>query len=153
MDFNGNNIALIESFPRGQKTDPGNLQGEKRLIREELTFSQAVIANGDRVLGPKLPERARILDAKLLIDASTGTGGIFDLGHDASEDGSIAADQDAFVIGADAGGQAVLKRANEMNVGIDKLFMKPVQLVATCTEATSAADGVKLVWHIEYVVN
>lgn len=153
-NFLGDNYKLIsEEFPAGQKVSPGQLAGEKRLLREEITFDQAIIANADTIQGPLIPEGARVLDAKILIDGSMGTGGIFDLGHEASEDGSIAADQDAFVVAADAGGQAVLKRSNELNLGIDKKFDKPVRSLVTLTEATSAALGRKLVFHIEYVVN
>ena len=135
-----------------KKMNPGEKAGALRMIREEFTIAVA-LADGDTILGPFLPEGARVMDAQIRIDGTLGSGGILDLGHKASADGSIAEDLNSFISDADAGGQAVLKKPIASNVGIDKKFDKEVQLVLDCTEASSVTSGVKISFQIAYVIN
>lgn len=151
MIFNGLNFGKISVAPKS-KMNPGEQFGSMHVLREELTISQAY-ANGDIILGPSLPANARVHDAQIKVDGSLGASGILDLGHAASEDGSVAASQAAFVTNADAGGAAVLKKPIVANEGIDKSFSEKVQTQLQFTEASTAIAGVKISYAIFYTIN
>ena len=102
---------------------------------------------GDRILGPFIPASSLVTDAKVRISKSLGVTGIFDLGFLAN--GVDAEDTDAFVVGADGGGQAALTRAGASSAGIYKRFTKDTQLVLICTEVL---DGSVLDADIEFEV-
>ncbi len=151
--LNGANYQKSRVDEPKKKMNPGEKVGTLRMIRDEFTLAGAVLADGDTILGPFLPEGARVMDAQILIDGTLGTGGILDLGHLASEDGSIAQDLAAFVSNADGGGQAALKKPVVANTGIDKKFDKEVQLVLDVTEASTESTVVTISFQIAYVIN
>jgi len=146
--YNGINYAKQYVSKPSEKIDSGEVAGRKRLLLEKFDLTFAVL-NGDTILGPKLPAGSIVTDAKIKIDKSLGATGIFQLGHLAN--GVDAADADAFIAAADAGGQAVLARL-ALEVGALKRFTKETQLVITCTEDMDGAvlDGVLTV-ELEYV--
>lgn len=149
-DYNGKNAAKSVASPI-EKISPGEHNSRIKCVQE--TFSSASIgvelAPGDKLLGPKLPEGALVIDAKIHITESLGTTGIIDVGHEGgfeyNEDSvnedkndAIAADPNAFVNQADAGGQKVLKSANidtvsTMNIKAGK---GGLQISGTVTEAS-----------------
>jgi len=148
-NYNGSNYEGQYVTKPSEKFPKGESAGRKRLLLEHYTASVALQV-GDRVLGPKIPASSIVTDAKVKINKSLGVTGIFDLGYLAN--GVDAEDVDAFVKAADAGGQAVLKRADVSVVGIYKRFTKETQLVLICTEVMSGAvlDGV-IEFEVEYV--
>ena len=132
-----------------EKIEKGEIAGRKRLVFEVETLDYAAAVN-DVILGPYLPANSLVTAAKIKIDKSLGATGIFDLGHGASD--SDVADSDAFVTGADGGGQAALASEAAANVGIFKRFAEKVQLQLICTEVMDGAvlDG-KIYFEVEYV--
>ena len=159
-DINGDNLQLGLNFPI-EKIPPGKYNCRTKTLIETHTTDR-IIALNEEILGPKLPEGARVLDAKLMISGTTGAAGIFDLGHKAFETlaetpVTVAEDQDAFVQQADAGGQAVLKRAllaSKLGEVLGVIGKGGAQTFVKCTEATTTtlAAPVVIEWHIEYAL-
>lgn len=139
--YNGENYAKVYVTKPASKADRGELPGNVRCIKEKYTLLTGVTyGTSDEILGPKLPPGALVLDAFLKIGA-TGATGIFELGHLASADASIARNDDAFVLGADAGVGADLTRGAAANTGILARFAEEVQLLVTASEATPSMAG------------
>ena len=146
---NGDNYAgqfvtkPSEKFPKGENA------GRKRLLLDHYTAAYAIQV-GDTILGPKIPASSIVTDAVIKINKSLGATGIFNLGYLAN--GVDAADTDAFITGADAGGQAVLAAPAAGAAGILKRFTKETQLVLIATEVMDGAvlDGV-IDFGVEYV--
>jgi len=151
-DLSGVNYAKEIAKP-SLKIENGEVFGSVHYLREEYALAGAVLAIGDTISGPMLPKGARVIDAAVKVSASLGTGGILDLGYLASADAVEVADPNAFVIGADAGGQAVLSKAAIASAGLDKKFDAPVRTQAIMTEASSATTGVTVSFWIAYVLN
>jgi hypothetical protein len=138
---NGINYAKTIAVP-AEKADPGEIGGRIKVLQEKYSLSAALSLN-DEIDGPKLPIKAKVLDAYMKIDDMGGTG-IFSLGHRANS--SDSEDADAFVAAADAGDAAAFTRAAG-EAGILKQFNEETQVYATVTEATTATSG-----DVEYVV-
>lgn len=143
------NYQLTQNFPI-EKTSPGQFNCKYKVLKMKRTLS-TIIALNDEIDGLTLPEGALVLDAYIRISATAGTTGIFDLGlragnvQDESLEGGLALevafveDANALVQAADAGGQAVLKRAAAASVigeSLGKVGKGGLQVYATCTEAT-----------------
>lgn len=146
--LNGANFKKSEVDKPSLKIEQGDVNGRVRQAYEEYDLDDlgVIVANGDIIRGPKLPKGARVVEA--YIDSpNMGATGIFDLGHAEvlDEDGNTldAADQNAFVDQADAGGQSVLKKMsdNQGNAGHLKKFQGEVQTQVQCTESTVAITG------------
>ena len=129
--YNGENYDKAYIQKPSEKISKGEFAGKKRIVFEKKVLDVA-LAVSDEVLGPFIPADSIILDAKVKINKSLGATGIFDLGYKAN--GVDAADLNGFVVGADAGGQAVLKRAEEASAAIHARFTKDTQMVLVCTE-------------------
>ncbi len=146
---NGDNYAAQWVTKPSEKLPKGESAGRKRLLLEHYTAAYAIQV-GDTILGPKIPASSIVTDAQIKISKSLGATGIFNLGYLAN--GVDAADTDAFITGADAGGQAVLAKPAAGNVGIYKRLSKETQIVLICTEVMDGAvlDGV-IEFEVEYV--
>lgn len=157
-EYNAVNYAAQYVAKPSEKVPPGEFHGRRRVLRDEYVLVGETSSVGlnatDTILGPKLPAGARVLDAWVKVDKSVGATGIFDLGYAAN--GVDVLDADAFVTGADAGGQAAFERAcdGQVNAGIDKKFTVETQLLVTCTEVMddSVVDAV-LSFCVEYVID
>lgn len=132
------------------KAPVGDVGGRVRSLYFTITLSGAVIAISDVLKLAVLPAGARIVGFRCIVP-SLGTTGIFDLGWAASADAVETADPDGIVSGLDAGGQAV-NNNTILTAAYGKKFASAVDIQAVFTEATTAADGVVLKGHIEYVV-
>lgn len=129
------------------KIAPGESIGAVKFSYDEITLGQAVIALNDVIkTSLRVTKGAKIMDAGILIPASLGTTGIFSLGRAASA--LNVADPDSLVVAADAGGQAALAKATAASVDLLKdIEEDELMFDLTCTEATSAANGLKIkVW-------
>lgn len=148
-NYNGVNYEKQYVTKPSEKIDKGEVAGRKRLLFDQYQPALALQV-GDKILGLSIPANSLVTDAKVKVNKSLGATGIFDLGHLASDDD--AADADAFVKSADAGGQAVLKRADETCVGIHKRFTADTQVVLECTEVMDGTvlDAV-ITFEVEYV--
>ncbi len=130
-------------------------QGESgakvKCLQDSYTLPTAVIDVGDVVkLGAlKLPKGAKVVDA-IIACASLGTTGILKLGYEAN--GVDAADDDAFISSADAGGQAVMQHPNAGCAGIFKVLGAETQVVLGCTEI-STNNNVKIDVAVFYVLD
>lgn len=151
-DLSGVNYAKENASPKA-KIENGEVFGSVHYLREEYALAGAVLAISDTISGPMLPKGARVIDAAVKVSGSLGTGGILDLGHLASDDGLEAADPNAFVLQADAGGAAVLAKATIGSLGLDKKFTAAVRTQAIVTEASSVTTGVTVSFWIAYVIN
>lgn len=149
--LNGDNYAKEIAKPQ-EKIENGAVFGKVHNLRESYTIS-AALADGDLIYGPILPKGAVVLDAKLHVSATLGTGGILDLGHLAGNEGVESEDLNAFVSGVDAGGQAALGRMAAGAAGLYKKFGESVRIVADCTEASSVTTGVTISFDISYIIN
>lgn len=150
-NLSGDNYALEIASPQA-KIEDGAVFGKVHNLRESYTIS-AALADGDLIYGPMLPKGAVVLDAKLSVSATLGTGGILDLGHLAGDDGLESQDLNAFVSGVDAGGAAALGRMAAGAAGLHKKFSEAVRIVADCTEASSVTSGVTIRFDISYIIN
>lgn len=141
-NYNGINYTAISSKP-SEKVEKGEIAGRKRLVREVLLLETAMLV-GEKIYGPSIPAGSIVTDAKIVIDKSLGDTGIFKLGN--------ASLSDAYVSAADAGGQAVLKRASELNKGIHARVSEDTQLIAECVEVMDGTvlDGT-IYLEVEYV--
>jgi len=135
------------------KIENGEVYGQVHYLREEYSLAGAVLAISDTISGPMLPAGARVIDAAVKIDGSLGTGGILDLGYQASADGGEVADPNGFIVGADGGGAAVLAKAAIGSAALDKKFSEPVRTELVVTEASSVTTGVTISYWIAYVIN
>lgn len=150
-NLSGNNYALEIASPQ-LKIEDGGVFGKVHNLRESYTIS-AALADGDLIYGPKLPKGAVVIDAKLHISATLGTGGILTLGHLVGDSGVESEDLDAFVPATDGGGQAALGRMAASSAGLYKKFAEAVRIVADCTEASSVTSGVTISFDISYIIN
>ena len=150
--LSGVNYTKETASPKA-KIENGEVFGSVHYLREEYALAGAVLAIGDTITGPMLPKGARVLDAAVKISATLGTGGILDLGYQASADGLEVADPNAFVLQADGGGAAVLAKAAIGSAGLDKKFLAAVRTEAIMTEASTATTGVTISFWITYVIN
>lgn len=148
--FNGDNYKKQYIDKPSEKIEKGESAGRKRIQFDKYLLDSALAVN-DEILVGFLPPNSLVTDAKIKIDKSLGATGIFELGHKANASGD-AEDSDAFVSNADAGGQSVLQRSSNANVGIHKRFGSETALFVTCTEVMDGAvlDGIISV-EIEYV--
>lgn len=142
-DFNSKNAALAAD---GKKAMPGEMNGHTKNHIDEITFTQNVIAIGDYLHFGKLPKGAKILSV-LVLCPSLGATGIFDLGFAATD--TAVEDADALVASVDAGGQQV-KQAYP--ILLDALSEEK-ELIAKFTEATAAANNVKMKLVVQFVVD
>ena len=147
--LNGDNYEKQYITKPSEKIEKGEVAGRKRLLLEHKILTSALAVN-DEILCLSIPASSIVVDAKVFIEKSLGATGIFSVGHKANA--VDAADATAFVDGADAGGQAVLKRAGAANAGIMKRFSKETQVFVTCTEIMdgSVLDATIYV-EVEYV--
>lgn len=152
--FNDINLGKSADLYPPQKTDPTEVNARMKHITVKYLLDSNLAVN-DEILGSKIPENAKILDAVFRVSASTGAGGIFNFGlkagqiidADSSNEDKLEAyaeDEDALVQAADAGGQAVFKRAqlgsiflNGMNKRVGKGGLQPFIKV---TEAPTTAN-------------
>lgn len=134
----GVNADLVNDG-EGVKIGKGETNGRVRCLYDEHVFAADVNAISDVILmGAKLPAGCRVVGGKVKSD-SMGTTGIFKFGYQASDDGSVVADDDAFGTSYDAGGAAVETAVS--GAGLGKKLDKAVQPVLTLTEATDSASG------------
>jgi hypothetical protein len=149
-DFDAKNYSLINSVPAKQ-AEIGEVCGKMKILFDEFDCAQNVYAISDKILiGAKLPKGARVLEAQL-VSPSLGTTGIMQLGFLAN--GVDAQDLDAFIVSADAGGQAVKALIPAGAAGLHKKFEAETQLVINFTEASDAATGDKISVAIHYVMD
>lgn len=129
-DFNAKNKVIL-NLADGSKIPYGEVGGEVKVAYDEYTCTQNVYAINDVIkTSLNLPVGARILHANV-VSESLGTTGIMDLG--------TSADQDALVVGADAGGQFVSKNATGVDLG--KKLAAATEYQVKFTEASDAALG------------
>jgi len=122
--------------------------GKVRVAYDSYVFPAAAFASGDVINLMKLPKGAKVVDA-VVKSPSLGTTGIFNLGYLAN--GVDVADTDAFVLQADAGGQAVFKKM-ATEAGSFKEFSVETTVALTSTEITSAATGLTIEVAVFYVL-
>ena len=148
--FYGDNYTKQYISKPSEKIEKGEVAGRKRLQFDKKTLDSALAVNDEILIG-KLPPNSIVVDAKIKIDKSLGATGIFELGHKANSSGD-SEDSDAFVVGADAGGQAALQGPSELATGIHKRFDSETQIFLKCTEVMdgSVLDGIISV-ELEYV--
>jgi len=146
---NSLNNAKISAIP-SKKIEKGEFGGKVRSLFDSYVFPGAVFAANDEINLITLPKGARVVDAKI-VSPSLGATGIFTLGHRANlED---AEDDNALVISADAGGQAVSASMAAASVANLKKFESETQLYLKCSEATAAANGLEIKVFVEYVLD
>ncbi len=140
--FNSNPPVMVAQGESGAKV---------KCLQDSYTLPTAVINVGDVVkLGAlKLPKGAKVVDA-IIACASLGTTGILKLGYEAN--GVDAADDDAFISSADAGGQAVMQHPNAGCAGIFKTLGAETQVVLGCSEI-STNNNVKIDVAVFYVLD
>ena len=149
---NGRNYAIEIATP-DQKTNPLANRGKLQMITESISLA-STIADGDTVLGPLIPDGARIVDAKIVVKASTGGSGRFRLGTKAGFNRSgavVAEDADSLVTEVDSGGQAAQASMAAGQAGLDVVAGKNgLRTFATCSEATDDLSGgpVELAWFV-----
>lgn len=140
-DFKAKNKVILD-LADGSKIPYGEVGGEVKVAYDEYICTQNVYAIGDKIMTSiKLPAGARVLYAKVCSE-SLGTAGIMDFGTEA--------DQDALVVSADAGGQAVAK--DGAGVDINKKLAVATEYQLEFTEASDAALGKKISASVLYTL-
>jgi hypothetical protein len=136
--LNGVNYAIEIAVPE-QKVDPVSARGKSTIITERYSID-GVVTDGDEIEGPLLPEGARIVEAKMVVNGSLGSGGKFKLGYRAGvdiDDAAVAEDDDALVSEVDAGGAAAQASMGASSAGLNKVVGKGgLRTFATCFETT-----------------
>ena len=148
----GNNFKLAYVDVPAKQVGVGEQAGRKRILFDSHLFAANVNAIADVIKIGKLPKGARVLEA-VISAPSMGTTGIFDLGWAASGDGLEAADADGFIVGSDAGGQAVKSLMAAGRPGLGKKFLSDVDVQLVLTEATDAALNKTISVWIEYILD
>lgn len=147
-DYNGTNYAKTIAVP-ATKVDPGEINGREKVIMEEFAPA-AILAIGDKLLGPLLPLKAKVTYAKLVISDGGGTG-VADMGWEAGVNGVESADPNGLISGLDfSGGDASQEMALE--AGLMKRFEEAVQLSAIVTTASTGAVA-SAKWIVKYVID
>ena len=151
-DNNGINYDQTQQV-KVKKVRPGEKNGAVKIMQEEFTFDGELTA-ADTILGLSLPKGAKILSAKMIAPAGLGAG-TFELGNKASTDSddvAIALDPNGLILATDYSSAA----SGTMRVD-SPLFLKKLgsemQIFATCTVTTTAATGLSIFFHVEYVVD
>ena len=146
--LNGKNSTKSVAFPI-EKADPSEVDSRVKCIHEKYDMADlgAILANGDEILGPKLPEGAKIVDATLKIDRSLGGTGLLDFGLKEYTNKAkvvVPEDQNALVNQANGAGQAVLKRADVTSlVGIGQdIGLGGAQIFVKVTAPSTVTDAV-----------
>lgn len=134
----------------------GENGGKVKFAYDEFTLDGTVLEVNETIQGPIIPKGARVIDAGVAC-ASLGTTGIIDFGWETTKDedgATLSADQNGFVDGADAGGQAVVAlMSGELNFsGFMRKFGQDTQTVVTCTEISTNTD-VKIKMWVKYVLD
>lgn len=143
-DFNAVNFAKAYVNVPSEKIAPGEVSGDLLVAYDEYTFpANAFVLNDVIKLGIKIPAGARVIEATV-VAPSLGTTGIFSLG--------TATDPDALIVAADAGGQAVRANIPAGAADLGKELTVDTFYQLTCTEATTAAAGLKIQVWVKYVV-
>jgi len=132
------------------KVKKGEIAGRRRCLFDIRTITETLQVGDTIACCGSIPANSRVLDATVKVDKSLGATGIFSLGHGANEVDS--ADADAFIVAANAGGQAVLAKPTEASVGIHKRFESETAIILTVTEVLdgSVTDGIISV-DVEYI--
>jgi len=148
-NVNSVNKAKLENNPANM-IDTGEYSGKVRSLYDSYVFPANAFSASDNIVLQSLPKGARVVDA-IVKAPSLGTTGIFSLGYFAN--GVDSEDLDAFVVSADAGGQAVLAKMPAGAAGAFKKFEAETSLVLDCTEVTQAAAGLKIEVVVLYVLD
>ena len=130
-----------------EKVQAKDENGKVRVAYDKYVFS-AEAAVTDVIKLMKLPKGAKIVDA-VVKAPSLGATGIFDLGYEAN--GVDAADTDGFVLSADFGGAAAVKKMST-EAGMFKELGAESQVILTCTELTAAANTKTIEVAVFYVL-
>lgn len=142
--FYGKNATrLLQDQPK-QLADIGETNGRVRMLYDKFDLS-AVLATTDKLLmGAKIPKGARIVDV-ILKSTDMGTGGDFNVGWEASEDGAELADEDGFFAAIDVNAAAtkasMVANAAGNLAGLFKKFAAEVQPSITPSESGTATTG------------
>lgn len=149
-EFNGSNYKKIFVDVPSSQLNVGEFSGKVRCLSESFICEQNVYAIGDLInVGAKLPKGAKVIEA-MLISPSLGTTGIMKLGFLAN--GIDAADDDAFIASADAGGQAVKALMPAGAAALGKKFEADTQAQIKFSEASDAALGLEIKVLIQYIL-
>lgn len=153
----GINYNKTEVSKPSEKIAPGDQFGRIRVAYDEVTLS-AELGAGEQIRFMAIPEGARIHDAVLSCDQALGGTCDLELGHLASDDGSISADNDALVDLVDCNGAAGFsKMSNGINgsptqpvPGLMQEFASQTRVAATTTAASASATGATIKAAIYY---
>jgi len=149
-EFNGSNYSKIFIDVPSKQISEGELSGKVRVLQDSFTCGQNVYAIGDLInMGAKLPKGAKVIEA-CLVSPSLGTTGIMKLGFIAN--GVDAADDDAFIASADAGGQAVKALMPAGAAALGKKFDADTSIQIKFSEASDAALGLEIKIWIQYIL-
>jgi hypothetical protein len=146
----GVNAAIAQDVNGAKKIPSGEHKGKERILFDEYTFLAEAANNDTLDIGGKLPAGARVVGAVVNSPDLGGTGTL-NLGFSAN--GVDAADDDAFIAGADASGQAVLAQPGAGVAGIGKQFAADTQVQLKFVGATASATGKKIQSWIRYVLD
>lgn len=131
----GVNKTKLRAVP-SQKIDPGDVSGGVMVCYDEFTLTEELEVNDIIDLALKVPAGARIVEA-LAVCPQLGTTGIFTLGRSGATTSLITS--------IDAGGQAVIARANGADLG--DVMSADTDFYLTATEASDVGVGLKVqVW-------
>lgn len=136
-----NYAAAFQATKSPKNYPPGERNGNPFYIKDTFTATTAIVPLNDLIYIGKLPAGATIVDA--FINApSLGTTGIFSMG--------TALDEDGIITVADAGGQAVVAKANGALIG--KKVLVETEVYLKVTEATTAASGLAVEVGVAYLL-
>lgn len=149
-EFNGSNYKKIFVDLPSSQLNAGEFSGKIRVLQDSYVCTQDVYAIGDLInMGAKLPKGAKVIEA-CLISPSLGTTGIMKLGFTAN--GIDAADDDAFIASADAGGQAVKGLMPAGAAALGKKFEAETKIQIKFSEASDAANEKEIKIWIQYIL-
>ena len=134
-----------------EKIPAGEQYGVVRVAYDDYTFAGDV-SNNDTITFMKLPRGARIIDIHMVTTALDG--GTVDLGWTASDDGSIAADEDGFFDGYVPTNLEINLSEGSLAGRLKKFEAEGCYVQMTIKDnavATTTADSLKII--VMYVVD
>lgn len=131
-----------------------NEQGGKLLFAQASHTFDGEPSLNDVIKMIKLPKGAKVVDA-IVYAPDLGTTGVLKLGHSASADGSIVANDDAFIPSINVTAAVSGLKMSEQVAGIagrGQVFDQEVDIEFLVSTATDAADGLTIVLELFYVM-
>lgn len=125
-----------------QLEEQGHTKGQIYSAHDSYTLT-ADLAAADVIKMMRLPEGARVVDARMVFTDLDGSGGTLDVGWQAGASAAEAADADGFlaVVDVTSAGSVSMFEDQSSRPGYNKTFTEEVQVTVATVGDTDATSG------------